>query len=90
MFSGTVAVVLDLVLSRRQDRTGEPPAPAEVVVADVAAEHLGRRAEGQASSAARYSRTTDGSRMTGPITATPAAPATSSLGTSSGPTPPSA
>ena len=50
----------------------------------------GRRSEGQPSSAARYSPTTDGSRMTGPITATPAAPAASSAGTSSGLTPPSA
>jgi NCS2 family nucleobase:cation symporter-2 len=37
--AAVVAVVLNLVLPGRRTRTAEPPAPAEVVVEDVAAEH---------------------------------------------------
>jgi xanthine/uracil permease len=37
--AAVVAVLLDLVLPGRKDRTAEPPSPAEVVVDDVAAEH---------------------------------------------------
>jgi NCS2 family nucleobase:cation symporter-2 len=37
--AAVVAVLLDLVLPGRKDRTAEPPSPAEVVVDDVAVEH---------------------------------------------------